>query len=101
MGKVSFPKHASQGRRLLRTSTEHRRAPAAGMRRGSSRSPAPAQISGGPRHCKDWNAPNRPVLHLHQTGEEKPSGRALMGVGQEQGLAPAPAFLAELQVHWL
>ena len=66
MGKTSFPKPISQGRRFLRNSPQPPGAPAAGTRRARlrSRGARPAwhqpEVSGGPRHCRDRDAQPKP-----------------------------------------
>lgn len=113
MGNISFPKHISQGRSLLRNSLQQLGAPAAGMHRACLRSWELAKPATSPgrnlrwSQChRDWDAqPKRPCpAACAAAGEEKPqkssgerwarssSGLWAMGGCVTEGSCPCPCF---------
>lgn len=91
-GKISFPKHISQGRRLLRNSLRQLGAPAVGMRRARLRCQGARRAQHQPGH-KSQAVPGtagtgmlreNSVLPRAPKQERKSPGRALMGAGSEQ-----------------
>lgn len=96
MGNAAFPKRISQGRRLLRSSSQQRGARQPGCasvgmchtcwhRQGIAKpSSSPGRNLWWSQHCREWDAqPEPPSLHV-PAGERETPGRALMGGRQEQ-----------------
>lgn len=121
MGKISFPKHISQGRRLLRNSPRQLGAPAVGMRRARLSCQGARRAQHQPGH-KSQAVPGTAGTRMlreklcpatcTKAGEEKPrqsvdgsglgaaqgsgpSGSALPGPDR----APGGASLAKLRAH--
>lgn len=96
MGKISFPKHVSQGRRLLRNSPQQLGAPAVAMHHARLRGWGARRAWHQPRQ-KSQVVPDTagtgmlsqslPVLPHMPKQERKSPGRALMrgGLGAAQG----------------
>lgn len=80
MGNISFPKHISQGRSLLRNSPQQLGAPAAGMRRARPRSRELAEPGTSPGRNLRWSR-----RHRDRDAQPKhPSPAACAAAGEEK-----------------